>query len=164
MKNLHKYLNYGLLALLAATVVMLFVPAVKYLDESYNGLKVVFGYSISKEVLGSTVTTTIFKFSFMNLLTYLLVIAALVLTLLQVKKANKLFNYVTIGLTLVAGIFFLLTKNFTVVSDSAQKLYEAAGSSFAKDENVKLLFGPIFAAICSFLCCGLCVTKVVLKK
>ncbi len=62
-------------ALGIVALVMIFLPAigVKDTETTYTGLQIVFGYK-------GTTGVTIFEFSFMNLLTYLLVIAGVVFT------------------------------------------------------------------------------------
>lgn len=145
---------FGVLAL-----IMLFLPAIVVGDESYNGLKVVFGYTEKAEVFGSTIETKILKFSFMNLLPYLLVIGGIVLNVLNRKNGSKLFALIATACFIVATVFFFCTIGSTVLAgDMNDKIVEAI-----KDEW-KLGVGSILAAICSILAGLASITPVVMKK
>ncbi len=157
MKKYLKYVDLAMAALAVVALIMLFLPAVEYLD-SYNGLKVVFGYS-EESILGKV---EVFGFSFMNLLTYLLVIGSAACAVLSYVKKNGTMLLVAIALAVVSAVFFLLTKNFVVIPDTAKKVFEAANTSFAKES--KLLAGPIIGAVCMFLSAIAGVAKLVLGK
>ena len=77
---------------------------------SYTGFQAIFGYSVSKEVLGSTVTTTYLGFSIMNLLAYLLPLAGGILMMFK----NKFMNLIGTLLFVVGTVFLFLVPNFTV--------------------------------------------------
>lgn len=157
-----------LLALVA--IFMIFIPAlgVKNSDTTYSGLNVVFGYKIEDT------NTYLFTFSFMNLLTYILVIAAIVLIILKyIVKKGKILNIVIFALLVVAGIFFFLTKAFTAINETAVKTANLinAISAFlggnananAKDAFV-IAAGPIVSGILCLLgalvcCCDFLVVK-----
>lgn len=144
MKNLNKILNFVMIICFVAAIAMIFLPAIGSGDDAWNGLKVVFGYTEKSGVTFLKMKAEVFKFSFMNLLTYILVLVALVLTLLQVLTGkNNIFAYVTVLCSLVAGIFFFLTKNFTVLGD-ATSLF-ADKEAFVK--NAELGVGPILGGI-----------------
>ena len=127
-------------------VVMIFVAAVvfpmDYLDDvTFTGLQVTFGYAETTDVFGSTVTTEVLKFSFMNLLPYLMVIGAIVLSVLAfLGKGNKFFAIIAAVLFIVAGVLFFLTVAFTI---------DANGEGLG--EGYVLGAGPIVAGICSIL-------------
>jgi len=76
-------------------IIMLFVPAIgwKNLDGTFKGMDVVFGCK------GKGTEISTLNFSFMNLLTYILVLAGTVLSLLNVlvKKPSKLFSLIAAG-------------------------------------------------------------------
>ncbi len=161
MKNLNKILTFVMCGCFALAIIMIFLPAIGEGDDTYNGLKVVFGYTAKRETVLGTATAEIFKFSFMNLLTYILVIAALVLTVLQIVKGeNKIFTYATIGCALVAAIFFFLTKNLTVIPEDAKKILEAANTTFAKEATLGV--GAILGGVFSIIGCLCGAAKVVL--
>lgn len=144
MKNLTKILKFVMVVSFVAAIVMIFLPAIGSGDDAWNGLKVVFGYTKKSGNDFVKVELEIFKFSFMNLLTYILVLVALALTLLQTfgKKSN-MFGFVTVVCALVAAVFFFLTKNFTVLGDATSIF--ANHDAFVK--NAELGVGPILGGI-----------------
>ena len=132
MKKILKYLPFlpavfGVLAL-----IMIFLPAIKIAgaDKTYNGLTTVFG----SEKDG-------FAFSFMNLLTYLLVIAAIACNVIGVLKKKQIFSYVVVACFLLATIFFFCTVNFVSFIDSLSSMADVL------KEMIDLGVGSILAAI-----------------
>ena len=164
MKKYLKYLDLGMAALALVALIMLFVPAINWGESTANGLKVVFGHSESTKAVVATITVTYFKFSFMNLLTYLLTIGAIACAVLAYLKKNALFTLISAGLSLVGGVFFLLTKHFCVLGQFFLDLYKLADTTFATDPSVTLAAGPIIAAVCLFLACAAGVAKKLLDK
>ncbi len=158
-KNL-KALNLGVILLAVVALVSLFLPAVSMaaLDQAWTGLQVVFGYTKETNVVVNTVKTEICKFSFMNLLTYLLVVATAVFAFLSYTKKNKLALLLTVVCALTAGVFFLLTKNFVVLPINNELAYEGFRESY------KLAAGPIVGAVCMFLSGLVAGTRLVLEK
>ena len=123
MANLKKFVKWfdlcaAALALIA--LLLMFAPAIAYKDpdaslSTFNGFQTIFGYSESNTVGGSTVTTYYIDFSFMNFLTFIFTVAAIVLLVLNnFGKGFKFLNLVAAGLLLVAGVFFFLTLAFTI--------------------------------------------------
>ena len=144
-------------------VVMIFVGAVsqKVLIGDpvvWNGLQVVFGYSETSS-LGSLSTTVEFlKFSFMNLLPYLLVIAGIVLCVLSfLGKGNSFFAVIAAALFIVAAVFFFMTTVFTIPAN-VENIAEYNAEAYT------LAAGPIVAGICSILAGLVSVTPTVLSK
>ena len=144
------YCCSALLAL--AALVMIFMVSVRVVDAvlgvewyTLNGLQAAFGYKDGN--------VEIFAFSFMNLLTLVFALAGLVLVVLKACGVAKssLFDFVTMGLFLVAGVFFFLMPSFAVSN---------LGSAFVS----KLGVGAILAGVLTLLAgCTLCV-KALLKK
>ncbi len=157
-----KFVDLGIAALALISLIMIFLPAVtgSVLGQSYdyNGLKVVFGYSEKSSFLGSTVTTEFLKFSFLNLLTYILVLGTIACAALSFMKGNKTVLLVAVAMAVVAGSFFLLTKNFVVLPT------ENANVIKAFKDNVSLGVGPIIGAICMYVAAGAGIAKAVLDK
>lgn len=90
-------------ALGIVALVMIFLPAigVKDTEKTYTGLQIVFGYK-TKIVISEV---TVFEFSFMNLLTYLLVIAGVIFTVLGLLgKGSKFATFIAAICFLVGGI------------------------------------------------------------
>lgn len=161
MKKLNKILTFVMGGCLLVALIMMFLPAVKADEQSYNGLKLIFGYTAKQSVGGISVEKEFLEFSFMNLLTYLLALVGLVLVVLQIVKGeNKIFNYAVIGCALVAAIFFFLTKNFAVLNEDIKKAYEMLNTSFT--ELFDLAVGPILGGVFSIVACLCGVAKVVL--
>ena len=103
------------LVLCLASVVMLFLPNVKIVgkltDAVYytgNGLNTIFGYSDG--------SVSVFSFSIMNLLTYILPIVTIVLVALKMasKTKSKLLDYISVVLMVVASVFFFLVPTFAI--------------------------------------------------
>lgn len=159
--------NLNLVSLLIAGLsliafIMMFLTAIKVdagIGEvtTYSGLNVIFGHS---ETMGS-LSQEVFKFSFMNLIPYLLIIAVIVLSVLSFLKGNKLFTLIAIALAIIAGVLLLFTVQFTVLpSEMAQKSFDA----MADEGVVKLGAGPIVGAIAMFVSAVLGVLKTVFDK
>lgn len=148
------YCGAALFALVA--VIMMFVTNVKIVGavtkEPHfvaSGLQATFGYAESG--------VSIFSFSFMNLITYALLLAGLVLVCLKacgVAKSN-LVDLVALGLFVVGGVFFFLMPSFSV-SEYAKGL----GSLV----SLQLGVGAILSAVFSFVSACLLCTKALLKK
>lgn len=102
---------------------------------TYTGLEAIFG---KEDVL---------LFSFMNLLSYILVLAALVLLILKLCGVlkSKVFDYVIVALFVVAAVFFFLTVQFVVWEESAKSVLDLAQSTYA------LGAGTIVAGVLSLL-------------
>lgn len=160
MKKNAKYFNL-LAALLAfVAIIMIFLPAVAgdNAESTYNGLKLVFGL---KEKVFST-EVTVFGFSFMNLLTYILALVVVVLSALLYVKEDKFVSLAVVLFALVSGVFFLLVKNFAVLGDSAKALYDLADTTFAKENNYGV--GSIIGAVLMFLSAVVMGAKVFLSS
>jgi hypothetical protein len=103
------------------------------LVSAYNGWGVVFGVKNGE-----------FQFSFMNFLTYLLPLIGCAFVFLKEWTNNKLFAYCSIIVFLLAGVFFLLIKNFSVIS------FEYDDKKYFLD-HLKLGAGAIFGSISCFI-------------
>lgn len=136
-------------------VIMLFLPAIAVVDSdtTYKATEVIFGLKKTEPIVGEVVY---FEFSFMNLLTYILVAVGVVFTILgYLGKGSKFACLISTVAFLVAGIFFLLTVAFCVPGKGIEDFVIGMGSLFGKETSVKdylaLAAGPIIGAICSFL-------------
>ena len=91
-----------------ASLIMLFFPAVTVADTqtTYSGLQVVFGYKDGE---------TILKFSFLNLLTYLLIVVGIVFLIFNFINSTNYFLALYSAIAfIVAGILFFCTISFTM--------------------------------------------------
>ncbi len=155
--DLGKLLTIVAAALGVIALVMLFLPAVtaEGASDSYSGLDVVFGKS--EEFAGHKIE--VFAFSFMNLVTYLLVIAGIVLSVMAfLGKGGGLMPVIAAAAFVVAAIFFFCTVSFVAFPGEYAK-----EASEAFQEYAKLGAGPIIGGIVSILAAGANVGKIVLK-
>ncbi len=117
---------------------MMFAPAIVNKDVaelSYTGTQITFGL---KRTAGA-LSVEIYKFSFMNLLPYILVLGGVVVTVLNIfGKASKFGAFIAIALYLVAGVFFFLALTFALPTT-------------VSNEYFKLGAGPIVSGIFSIL-------------
>lgn len=162
MKTFKKYAPMLAAVLGIIAVIMIFLPAVATGDDSFNGIKAVFGWTEKTEFLGSTIETKLLSFSFMNLLTYLLAIAGVVLSVLGIMgKGSKLFTLIATVCFAVAAVFFFCTIAFTVVEEGWSDLASALGGDIK--ESWKLGVGSIIGGICSILAAGCTIVPTFLK-
>lgn len=163
-KKKTNYMSYlPLLAALLGVValVMLFVPAVVASEDvSYNGLKVAFGYTQSE---GGVITINLqhLKFSFMNLLPYILVLVGIVACVMG-YKGNKLATFVGFVCFVAAAVLFFLAVSFAVPG-SALTLDGTLDAAKVK-ENWTLGAGAIVAGVCSGVAALFIAASSVLKK
>ena len=128
----------------------------KEVAKAYTGFQTVFGY---KET-GLLGTAEVLKFSFLNLLSYLLVLAGTVLSLLSLllKKKNKVFDFVAAVLFVVGGVMLFLQPVFTVAVEG----YVYQG--LLVTTKFELGVGAVLSAVLSIVAgCTVC-TKAILKK
>lgn len=147
--------------LAAVAFIMLFLPVIgiKDTDTTYTGLNVAFGYS-TKVILAEV---KVLEFSFMNLLTYILVVAAAVLAVLKLfMKDTKVLTLVIAALLIVAGVFFFLTVQFTNPNTNASNVIKAIGGDIRG--GLTLAYGSYIGGIAAILggavaCCEFLVVK-----
>ena len=120
--NLGKVLGIVAAILGLVAICMIFIDTIKVPDtkllgkvvegEGYTGLEVVFGFK--------TDDVAVFDFSIMALLPYVLIIAGIVFSVVNAKskKGNKILDFVTTGLFLVAAVLCFLMPSFVVCADT----------------------------------------------
>lgn len=128
----------GLSVLLGlAAIIMLFLPAVagKITGTTYTGLQITFGYTTE-----GLFSIEVFKFSFMNLLTYILAAAGVVFAILSAMgRSGKFASFIAAAAFIVSGVFFILAPSFLIgISENMEEAYELA-------------VGGIIGAVCAFL-------------
>ena len=144
------------LVLGVVAVCMIFVAAFSVkrplLTDTFTGLQAVFGYKSGD--------FTYLGFSFMNLLTYILLLAAVIFAVLKLCGVvkGKAFNFVVAALFIVAGVFFFITPNFAAYGETYKTYVDAVGSSVA------LGAGSIVAAITSICAGSLALVSSFVKK
>ena len=158
--SLGKPLAFDPAVLGLAAVVMLFLPAIgiKDTDTTYTGLQITFGYKES--LLGFEYT--VFDFSFMNLLTYILAVVGIVFSVLSAMgKGSKFASFIAAAAFAVAGVFFFLSVSYTMPNEDASKIISAFGGNIK--DALTLAYGAIIGGVAALLAalCNLC--KIVLK-
>lgn len=135
MDKIKKYLPFAAFGLIGIVCIMAFFPAIQHnrSGEDWNWFKI----SIIHEE---------YAFSFMNTLTYVLVLGgAALLVLSYINPDNKLFLYGAIGCLLLAGIFFFCAIAFLNLEEYPSKIHKMIR------ESLSLGAGAIIAGICSIL-------------
>ena len=162
MKLFKKFAPVIAAALGVIAIIMIFLPAIVAGKNDYSGLKIVFGYKETVKSLTGESKVELLKFSFMNLLPYLLVLAGAALCVLSfLGKGNKYFAYVAIACFALAAIFFFCVIPFTLLADYLQDAADKLGVN-AKEEW-KLGAGSVIAAICSILAAACTAAPIFLK-
>jgi len=136
-------------------IIMLFVPSIAVVDSdtTYKGLDVVFGLKENKPLVGEVVY---FEFSFMNLLTYVLVAVGVLFTILAyLGKGSKFATLIATVAFIVSAVFFFLQIAYCIPGKGIEDLVSGIGSLFGEDASVKdsleLGTGAIVGGICSAL-------------
>lgn len=159
MKKALKYfpLVTAVLAL-AALIVGLAAPAVIVSEEiAYSGWKSVFGFKEVKDViLVGEQTFEYLKFSFWNLLLYILLIVGIAACVVSfVKPELSWLGYVAAGCFTVAAVFFFcsvgLTQAGSVYTLEGNPIEELIRTQSEAKEAWKLGAGAIVGAILSIL-------------
>ncbi len=158
--NLGKPLSFVAAVLGLAAVVMLFLPAIgiKDTDTTYTGLQITFGYKES--LLGFEYT--VFDFSFMNLLTYILAVVGIVFSVLSAMgKGSKFAAFIAAAAFAVSGVFFFLSVSYTLPNEDASKIISFVGGDIK--DALTLAYGAIIGGVASLLAAVCNLGKIVLK-
>ena len=169
MEKVKKFLPLIAAALALIAIFMIFAPSVvvDYQDEdiendNYAGTHATFGWEEEEETLLGTVKYEYLKFSFMNLLTYILLIGGIACAVVCFIKNNDLFAFIAGGCFLLAGIFFFCAVGFTIPGETLVK----AADIFNGDpkECWVLGAGAVISAILSILASAGVLVPAILKK
>lgn len=158
--NLGKPLSFVAAVLGLVAVVMLFLPAIgiKDTDTTYTGLQITFGYKES--LLGFEYT--VFDFSFMNLLTYILAVVGIVFSVLSAMgKGSKFAAFIAVAAFAVSGVFFFLSVSYTLPNEDASKIISFVGGDIK--DALTLAYGAIIGGVASLLAAVCNLGKIVLK-
>lgn len=158
--NLGKPLSFVAAVLGLAAVAMLFLPAIgiKDTDTTYTGLQITFGYKDS--LLGFEYT--VFDFSFMNLLTYILAVVGIVFSVLSAMgKGSKFAAFIAAATFAVSGVFFFLSVSYTLPNEDASKIISFVGGDIK--DALTLAYGAIIGGVASLLAAVCNLGKIVLK-
>ena len=160
----------ALLGLLA--LVMAFVPSVTIAscELAFTGINVTFGFSKITQFGNSVIATPFLAFSFMNFLTYALVIAGIALVVLSfLNIGGKYIPFIAAACFLLAALFFFLQVQFTLPTEdlvTVVKTYnprDALEKTFNAKNYFALGTGAIVAAISSILAALGSLVKVFVK-
>lgn len=127
-------------------IVMMFVPSIgiKDSDTTFKGMEATFGYQGTVPVIGTKYT--VFEFSIMNLISYILVAGGVVFTILgALGRGSKFAGFIAAGAFVVAGVFFFLMPQYTVINSDATMYLGNL------NDNLTLGAGAIVSAVCSLL-------------
>lgn len=155
-----KPLSFVAAVLGLVAVVMLFLPAIgiKDTDTTYTGLQITFGYKES--LLGFEYT--VFDFSFMNLLTYILAVVGIVFSVLSAMgKGSKFAAFIAVAAFAVSGVFFFLSVSYTLPNEDASKIISFVGGDIK--DALTLAYGAIIGGVASLLAAVCNLGKIVLK-
>lgn len=150
-----KYAGFVAILLALAAIGFMFAPAIVYGTgddpTTYTAFQTMFGYTKRIQIGGGLYRDVqYFDFSFMVLLTLILIAAGIVLSVMKmfVGGKSKLFTLITTACFIVAGVLL-----FMVIPLSVPHVYNEgswAQYSLSKD-NMTLGWGAIVAAICSLI-------------
>ncbi len=149
-----KYAGFAAILLALASIGFMFAPAIVYGTgddpATYTLFQAMFGYTETISYRGLSYTKAMFDFSFMNLLSLILLAAGIVFSVLKMLsgKNAKLFTLITTACFIVAGVFLFMVITYAIphVSDNAiEKLLD-----LSKD-SMKLGWGAIVSAICALI-------------
>ena len=149
-----KYAGFAAILLALASIGFMFAPAIVYGTgddpTTYSAFQAMFGYTATTTYGKLSYTKAMLDFSFMNLLTLILLAAGIVFSVLKMisGKNAKLFTLITTACFIVAGVFLFMVITYTIphVSDNAaEKLLD-----LSKD-SMKLGWGAIVSAICALI-------------
>ena len=150
MKKVIKFLPLIAAVLGLVAVIALFLPAIVLESgDKFPGFTTAFGYK-KDTPMGKV---PMLGFSFMNLLTYILVIVGIVCAVLTyLNKGGKYVAWIGAICLLIAGIFFFCVQSFATVEYEPLKTVWSLG------------FGAILAGISSILgACSLAAAKLLNK-
>lgn len=89
-------------------------------DATFSGMQVIFGHSESTEIMFIKAEVEILKFSFMNLLPLILILAGIIFGIFN----SRLFGFIAGGLLITAAVLFVFVPNFTILTEEGKNIYE----------------------------------------
>lgn len=136
---------FGVVALIT-----MFLPTIgiKDTDTTFTGLQTAFGYS-KDTLLGKA---TYFGFSFMNLLTYVLALAGVLIAVLGLVKndfASAMFRLIATACFVASAIFFFTSVSFSTPNETLNTFVSGLGGNIK--EALTLAYGAIMGGIAASL-------------
>ena len=151
MKKVIKFLPLVAAVLGLVAAMALFLPVIDLANgDKFPGIATVIGYD---KDYGGGMVVPMLGFSFMNLLTYILVSGGIVCAILTyLNKGGKYVAWIGVACLLIAGIFFFCVQSFATVEYEALKTIWSRG------------YAAILAGISSILgACSLVAAKLLNK-
>ena len=153
-KHLNKILIGVSLLFAAVAIILLVAPGITLkseyealtamgVEKSYSMANITFGHSME---VAEGISVEIFKFSFPNLLTYILIAGGMVSAVLALLgKGGKIVSFVAAGLFLVGGVLYLCAGKLLVLAGEDSGMYTIGIGS---------ILGGVFSilAACSAAC------------
>lgn len=137
------YLIAGVLGVVAICMIALEsvkveVKGLSFINGEYTGIQTTFGYKDGD--------TEMLSFSIMNLLPYIFVVVATLISVAKTlgKMDSGLMGFIALGLFVAAGVLFLLNTQFVVFADNI--IGKIGSSALTKSLGT----GAIISACCSF--------------
>lgn len=158
-KSITKYAGFAAILLALASIGFMFAPAIVYGSgddpTTYTLFQAMFGYNETITIVGNiTANVKYFDFSFMNLLTLILLAAGIIFSVLKILsgKNAKLFTLITTACFIVAGVFLFMVVPYAIASTNDVTIggINLAKYSLSKDK-MTLGWGAIVSAICALI-------------
>ena len=159
--DLRVLLSVTAVILAIVAVCMAFAPAavVENTKVTYKGWQLAFGYKYSKTVFGTELGVEVFKFSFMNVLPYLLLLAGIVFGVLSVAgKLGKLSGFISSGCFLAGGVLYFCVVPMCIPASSVDAVGEIV------KENLVIGAGAVVAGVLSILAAAATAAKLFVKN
>lgn len=134
----------GGILFLTLDVIQVYILKEAVSDGTLTGLEAITGETLEFDVLITTTSVEISKFSFMNLLTLIIVAAGLILALLD----SKLLNIIGGAALIVGAVFMILAPQFLVFTDDLQSIIDTMGEDWI---SFKATTGAYVGAVCAGL-------------
>lgn len=153
--SMMKYAGFVAILLALAAIGFMFAPAIVYGTgddpTTFTAFQTMFGYTKRIQIGGGLYRDVqYFDFSFMVLLTLILIAAGIVLSVMKmfVGGKSKLFTLITTACFIVAGVLL-----FMLIPLSVPHVYnEGSWAQYLlSKDNMTLGWGAIVAAICSLI-------------
>lgn len=136
-----------------ASICMMFLKSIKLTTvEKITGLKTSSEYTGLQAVIGYTENkVSALKFSFLNLLPYILLVIAIIISVLALfgMTKGKIVKFVVCGLFIVSGVLFFCESQFIVLGDLFKN--ELTGLLKTVELQRSLGLGAIIAGSCSLV-------------
>lgn len=166
IKTINKAISLLQLFLLLIAFAMMFLPAIRGINDinsTYTGLDIVFGKQVTSTVFFIEMTYTVFEFSILNLIPYIIILFAIIVLTLSIisHTRNMLMDAVLCLLMVVAGVLMLNVVRFTVPGKDIQEFLSLFGAEFKLSNYFEIAIGAIISSVVLFLSALLSLSKII---